>query len=301
MNSKHRNKIRMSASDRVMSIIVYIITAIVIIITLYPLIYVVSMSLSDPIRAARGEVMLLPKGFSLLSYQKSLRDTTIFRYYGNTIWYTVVGTLFGLATTLMAAYPLTRRRFIGRKLFTTMLIIIMFFGGGMIPTYIVIVKFLHLYNTRWALILPSLTSAFNIFLTRNFIMSLPEELIESAKIDGASEFKIFGRVVIPLSKPIIAVLSMYIGIGYWNSYFPALLYQGDKSLHPLGMYVRQVVIQTSMNTTAEISTDMTAANFLSSLQLKYTVIVIAVAPLLLVYPFFSKYLKKGLMIGALKG
>ena len=301
MNSKHRNKIRMSASDRVMSIIVYIITAIVIIITLYPLIYVVSMSLSDPIRAARGEVMLLPKGFSLLSYQKSLRDTTIFRYYGNTIWYTVVGTLFGLATTLMAAYPLTRRRFIGRKLFTTMLIIIMFFGGGMIPTYIVIVKFLHLYNTRWALILPSLTSAFNIFLTRNFIMSLPEELIESAKIDGASEFKIFGRVVIPLSKPIIAVLSMYIGIGYWNSYFPALLYQGDKSLHPLGMYVRQVVIQNSMNTTAEISTDMTAANFLSSLQLKYTVIVIAVAPLLLVYPFFSKYLKKGLMIGALKG
>ncbi|MBR4768921.1 MAG: carbohydrate ABC transporter permease [Lachnospiraceae bacterium] len=299
---KKKNRIRISASDRTMDVIVYMITAVVIVFTLYPLIYVVSMSISDPIRAARGEVILLPKGLSILSYNKVLQDLTILRYYGNTIWYTVVGTLLGLVTTMMGAYPLTRRKFVGRKLFNTMLIVIMFFGGGMIPTYIVIVKFLHLYNTRWAMVLPSLTSAFYIFMARNFILSLPEELIESAKIDGASEFSVLGRIVVPLSKPIIAVLAMYFAVGYWNSYFPALLYQGDKSLHPLGMYVRQVVIQNSMNTTAElISTDMTAENFLSNLQLKYTVIVVAVVPLLLAYPFFGKHLKKGLMIGALKG
>lgn len=299
---KKKNKIKISASDRVMDVAVLFITAIVIIITVYPLIYVMSMSISDPIRAARGEVVFLPKGFSLLSYEKVLSDSEILRYYGNTIWYTVVGTICGLITTMMAAYPLSRRQFIGRRFFTTMLIIIMFFGGGMIPSYIVIVKFLHLYNTRWALILPSLTSAFNIFLARNFIMSLPDELLDSAKIDGACEFRIFGSIIAPLCKPILSVLTVYFGVGYWNSYFPALLYQGDRSLHPLGMYVRQVVIQNSINTTMEtMGQELTASDILSSLQLKYTVIVVAVVPLLLLYPIFGKYMKKGMMIGALKG
>lgn len=299
---KRSNKIKMSASDRVTDTIVILISILIIVITLYPLIYVVSMSVSDPIRAARGEVVLLPKGLSLLSYKKALKDPVILRYYWNTIWYTVVGTLCGLFTTMLAAYPLSRSQFVGRKFFTVLLMVTMFFGGGMIPTYIVVVKFLKLYNTRWAMILPSLTSAFNIFMTRNFIKSLPEDLLESAKIDGANEFVIFGKIILPLSKPILSVLAVFFGVGYWNSYFPALLYQGDSKLHPLGMYIRKVVIQNSINSTADIEIgNTTSAEILSSLQLKYTVIVLAVAPLLLLYPIFGKYLKQGLMVGAIKG
>lgn len=299
---KNKNKIKMTASDRLMDVIVAILCVLIVIITLYPLVYVISMSISSPIRAARGEVVLLPKGFSILSYKKALKDPTILRYYGNTIYYAVVGTLFGIIATMLAAFPLSRDQFVGKKFFTTLLLIIMFFGGGMIPSYIVIVKFLHLYDTRMAMILPSLTSAFNIFLCRNFIKSLPEELIESAKIDGASDFRILLQIIVPLSKSIISVLTVYFFVGYWNSYFPALLYQGDKSLHPLGMYIRQVVIQNSMNSTAEmIGQEISAEEFLSNLQMKYTIIVIAVAPLLILYPFFGKYMKQGLMVGAVKG
>lgn len=303
MRNKNSNRIKGTTGDYVMDAFVLLITALVIVITLYPLIYVVSMSVSDPIRAARGEVILFPKGFSLLSYKKALSDDAIWQAYGNSLWYTVVGTVCGITATMLAAYPLSRKGFVGRKFFNTLLLIQMFFGGGMIPTYIVVVKFLHLYNTRWAMILPSLTSAFNIFVARNFILSLPEELIDCAKMDGASEFRIFSNIIIPLSKSVMSVLTIYFAIGYWNSYFPSVLYQGDSSLHPLGMYVRKLVIQNSiLNTDIEMSGGMVSAgSLLSSLQLKYTIIVIAVLPLILIYPFFSKYMKKGLMVGSIKG
>jgi len=205
---------------------------------------------------------------------------------------------------MLAAYPLSRRSFIGRKFFNTILLIQMFFGGGMIPTYIVVVKFLHLYDSRWAMILPALTSAFNIFVARNFILSLPEELLDCAKIDGASEIRIFTNIIIPLCKSVMSVLTVYFAIGYWNSYFPSVLYHGDTSLHPLGMYVRKLVIQNSIldipdDPSGGLITD--AEVILSNLQLKYTIIVIAVLPLIMVYPFFGKYMKKGLMVGSLKG
>lgn len=303
MRNKNSNRIKGTTGDYVLDAFVLLITALVIVITLYPLIYVVSMSVSDPIRAARGEVILFPKGFSFLSYKKALSDDAIWQAYGNSLWYTVVGTLCGITATMLAAYPLSRKGFVGRKFFNTLLLIQMFFGGGMIPTYIVVVKFLHLYNTRWAMILPSLTSAFNIFVARNFILSLPEELIDCAKMDGASEFRIFSSIIIPLSKSVMSVLTIYFAIGYWNSYFPSVLYQGDSSLHPLGMYVRKLVIQNSiLNTDLDgLGGMVSAESLLSSLQLKYTIIVIAVLPLILIYPFFSKYMKKGLMVGSLKG
>lgn len=301
--SKNANRIKGSKSDYVLDAIVLTITAFVIIVTLYPLIYVVSMSISDPLSASRGEVILLPKGFSLLSYKKALADDAIWQGYGNTIWYTVVGTICSLAATMLGAYPLSRKSFVGRKFFNTLLLIQMFFGGGMIPTYIVVVKVLGLYNSRWAMILPALTSAFNIFIARNFILSLPEELLDCAKIDGASEFRIFTNIIIPLSKSVMSVLTIYLAIGYWNSYFPSVLYHGDSSLHPLGMYVRKMVIQNSILNMGDDAMGgmISAESLLSSLQLKYTVIVIAVMPLLLIYPFFSKYMKKGLMVGSIKG
>ena len=302
LRSKNKNRIKETTSDYIMDAIVLFITAVVIIVTVYPLIYVVSMSISDPFAVARGEVILLPKGFSLLSYKKALADDAIWQSYGNTLWYTVVGTVCGIAATMLAAYPLSRKRFVGRKFFNTILLIQMFFGGGMIPTYIVVVKFLHLYNSRWAMILPSLTSAFNIFVARNFILSLPEELLDCAKIDGASEFRIFTNIIIPLSKSVMSVLTVYFAIGYWNSYFPSVLYHGDSSLHPLGMYVRKLVIQNSILNNEDVTGGLIDPNsILSNLQLKYTVICVAVLPLILLYPFFSKYMKKGLMVGSLKG
>jgi len=290
-----------TVGDRVFDVIVILFAATVLIITLYPLIYVLSMSISDPIKAARGEVYLLPKGFSLTAVQTVLKDSSLFTYYYNTLWYTVVGTALGIFVTALAAYPLSRKDFRHRNIFMKMIMVTMFFSGGMIPSYIVVSKYLHLYNSRWALILPALTTAWYVVVTRSFFESIPDEIIESARLDGASEYRIFGQLILPLSKPIIAVLALYFSIGHWNSYFPALLYLGKKELQPLAMYVRSVVIQSSIASLADAAVDVDSAALLSTLQIKYAVIVISILPMLLIYPFLSKNLEKGLMIGAVKG
>lgn len=290
-----------TVGDRVFDAIVFLFAAAVLIITLYPLIYVFSMSISDPIRAARGEVYLLPKGFSLTAVRTVLKDSSLFTYYYNTLWYTVVGTVLGIFVTALAAYPLSRKEFRYRGIFMKMIMVTMFFSGGMIPSYIVVSKYLHLYNSRWALILPALSTAWYVVVTRSFFESIPDEIIESARLDGASEYRIFGQLVLPLSKPIIAVLALYYSIGHWNSYFPALLYLGKKELQPLAMYVRSVVIQSSITSLADAAVDVDSSVLLSTLQIKYAVIVISILPMLLIYPFLSKNLEKGLMIGAVKG
>ena len=274
----------------------------VIVVTLYPLIYVFSMSVSDPIAAARGEVILFPKGLDFHALWTVLNDPDIFRYYYNTLWYTVVGTATGVIATSLAAYPLSRPEFAARKIITKFIMVTMFFGGGLIPTYIVVARYLGLYNNRLALILPGLTSAWYIMVARNFFSSLPGEVIESARIDGASEYRIFGQLVLPLSKPVMAVLAMYYAVSHWNGYFSAMLYlAGKKELQPLALYVRQVVIQNTLGTGGEESAaDTTLEQLLSALQIKYAVVVVAVVPMLLIYPLLSKNLEKGLMIGAVK-
>lgn len=298
-------RIKEAREDRVTNIVIYIVVLIVMCITLYPMIYVFSMSFSDPMAAARGEVILLPKGFNLTAYKTVFSDKVIFTYFGNTIFYTFTGILFGVITTMLAAYPLSRRNFSRRKYVTLFITLTMFLYAGLIPNYIVVVKFLKLYDTRMAMVLPTLTSAWYVLVTKNYITSLPEELFDSAKVDGASEFGIFGRIVMPLSKPIIAVLSVYLGIGYWNTYFPSLLYQSKDELRPVSMYVRKLVVENSIDTLLKsakagaILTDATA--LLSRMQIKYAVIVVAMLPLMLLYPFFSKYLKKGMMVGSIKG
>ena len=287
--------------DRVFDGILYLFVAFILIATLYPLIYVISMSISDPIMAARGQVYLLPKGIDLTAIETVLSDEEILQYYYNTLWYTVVGTVLGVIVTALAAYPLSRREFRHRHFFMKLIIVTMFFSGGTIPTYIVVSKYLHLYNSRWALILPYLTTAWYVIVARSFFESLPEEVVESARIDGASEYRIFAKLVLPLSKPIIGVLSLYFAVDHWNSYFPALLYLGKKELQPLAMYVRSVVIQSSLSGLAEAAVDIDASALLSALQIKYAVIVVSILPMLMIYPFLSKNLERGLMIGAIKG
>lgn len=291
-----------TAGDWLFDICIAIFVVLVIAVTLYPLIYVFSMAISDPIRAARGEVFLLPKGFDLTAIKKVLSDKDILRYYYNTVWYTVVGTLLGIVTTAMAAYPLARREFAYRNVFMKFISFTMFFGGGLIPTYMVVAKFLDLYNSRWAIILPGLTSAWNIIVARTYFASLPEEIIESARLDGASEYRIFLQLVMPLSKPILGVLSLYYAVGYWNNYFGPMIYLGKKELQPLALYIRSVMMQNNIESLAGSPTaiDIKGAALLSALQIKYAVIVIAVLPMLLIYPLISKNLEKGLMVGAVK-
>ena len=302
-------KYKKTVGDWIFDVVVVLFVVIVVSVTLYPLIYIFSMAISDPIAAARGEVFLLPKGFNLTAVKKVLSGETsmgtqsIWDYYYNTLWYTVVGTVLGVITTCLAGYPLSRKEFRYRSIFMKMIMVTMFFGGGLIPSYIVVAKHLDLYNTRWAIILPGLTSAWYIIVARTYFESLPEEIIESARLDGASEFRIFGQLVMPLSKPIIGVLALYYAVGYWNSYFSAMIYLSDVKLQPLALYIKSVVIQNSIESMAGVTTGaaMSAEMLLSSLQLKYAVIVVSVLPMLCIYPLISGNLEKGLMVGAMKG
>ena len=294
------NALLQSRGDKVFDVFILILTILIIVITLYPLIYVFSMAISNPIAVARKEIWLWPVGFSFEAFKTVLNDSNMYIYYGNTFWYTIVGILTGIATTALAAYPLSRKNFGPRRIFLFIIMFTMFFGGGMIPTYLVVARFLHLYNSRWALILPGLTSAWYISVARNFFATLPEEMLESARVGGASEYRVFLQFVIPLSAPILAVLALYFGIGQWNGYFSALLYLGEKNLQPLALYVRRVVIQNSLEVDNALS-DLSYEQVMSVLQIKYAVIVVAVLPILLLYPLLSKYLQKGMLVGSLKG
>lgn len=292
---------RKTAGDKVFDVFLGIFIAVVIIGTLYPLIYTISISISDPIAAARGEVWLFPKGISFIAMKRVLNDTQLYRYYYNTLWYTLVGTGLGIIATSLMAYPLSRPEFAARGIIMKIVMFTMFFSGGLIPSYIVTAKYLGLYNSRWALILPGLTSAWYVTVAKSFFESLPGEIIESARVDGASEYRIFAQLVMPLSKPVIGVLGLYYAVSHWNSYFSAMLYLGKKELQPLAMYVRSVVIQNNIGSISDDAVEITAEQLLSSLQIKYAVVVVAILPMLLIYPLFSKNLEKGLMIGAVKG
>lgn len=296
---QQRTKVLSGPGDKVFSAFLGVFTVFLIVVTVYPLIYVFSMAISDPVAVSRKEVWLFPVGFSSYALETVFEDPNVLTYYGNTIWYTVVGVLLGIITTSLAAYPLSRRTFAARKPIMWLITFTMFFGGGMIPTYLVVARFLGLYNSRWAIILPGLTSAWYVIVARTFFMTIPEEMLESAKIDGAGEFRLFLQFVMPLSAPILAVLALYYGIGHWNAYFNAMLYLGKTELQPLALYVRRVVIQNSLE--VEPVVDLTYEQVMSTLQIKYAVIVVAVVPILCLYPFLAKYLEKGMLVGSLKG
>lgn len=287
--------------DRVFNTVIVVLVVFLLAVTLYPLIYTFSMAISDPNEAARGHVYFLPKGLSFSAIQTVLKDKDVPRYYYNTIWYTVVGTVLGIITSCLAAYPLSRSEFKAKSFFSRFILFTMFFSGGMIPTYIVVTKYLGLYNNRWAIILPQLTTAWYVLVTKSFFEGLPKEIAESARLDGASEYRIFAQLYIPLSKPVLAVLALYYAVSYWNGYFQAMLYLGKKELQPLALYVRSVVIQNSVAALGNAAVDLDADALLSSIQIKYAVIVVSVLPMLLIYPFLAKNLEKGILIGSVKG
>lgn len=289
---------RETKGDRVLNVINIVICGLLAAITVYPLIYVFSMSISDPNAVVSNSVVLFPKGFSLRSFKIVMQNKEIWHSYLNTIIYTISSMALSVTLTMLAAYPLSRKTFVFRKGLNIFFSITLFFTGTLIPMFILITR-LGLYNTRWAIILPGGATAYYIMMARTFLEGIPESLYESAKIDGAGEMTIMLKIFLPLSIPVISVLCLYYAVGMWNSYFEAMIYLTDKNLQPLQVYLMKVLTQNSLiSTEGGIgSADMGAI----SLQLQYVVIVVAVLPILLVYPFIQKYFAKAAMVGAVKG
>ena len=292
-------------SNTVYTIMVYTLAIVAALLWLYPLVYVVSASFSDPNALLNGEVVLLPKGFNFNAYKYIFQNDQILVGYGNTIFYSVVGTLYNMVLTICAAYPLSRSDLKGRNLLTVMITFTMFFGGGMIPTYLNL-NSLHMLNPRWVMFVPAAISATNFIIMRNyFTHSVPGELIESAHIEGASQLQILSKIVLPLSKPIMAVLGLYIALGAWNNWYSYMIYLPTKDeLHPLQYFLVKTLIQAQ---SAAGGLGMTMEQTMQSLQLsyimpqlKYAMIVVAVVPIMCVYPFVQKYFVKGVMLGSLK-
>jgi len=303
--TKKKWKIQETRGDKIFLFLVYIYLMIALVITIYPLIYIISASISDPIYVNSGEMILLPMGITFEGYELIFGNQDIWLGYRNTIFYTIAGTAVNLIVTIPAAYALSRPEFYGKKLFTTFLIITMFISGGMIPSFI-LVNNLGLMNTVWAIILPSATSVFNIIITRTFFQSnIPREMEEAAIIDGCNDFVMFIKIILPLSLPIVAVMALFFGVGHWNSWFSALIYLSDRSMWPLQMFLREILVQQNMFSMPDIM-DGDAAILAHRRQqiaqvIQYGVMIISTLPIILVYPFLQKYFVKGVMIGSLKG
>jgi putative aldouronate transport system permease protein len=267
-------------------------------ITLYPFIYIISMSISEPNAVLAQEVWLLPKGFSLGSYNMVFESNAIWTSYGNTIWYTAVGTTINVVFTLMGAYALSRREFFARNGIMLYITITMFFSGGLIPTFL-LVNNLGLYNSRWAMILPGAINTWNLIVARTYFQSsIPDSLPESAKLDGCTDIGIFMKIVIPLSTPIIAVLIVFYAVGHWNAWFNASLYLGDSTLHPLQLFLRKILLMNSPDLLEGMEDAFERVAY--AIQLKYASIVVATLPIVCIYPFVQKYFVTGVMLGAIK-
>ncbi|CAM3718658.1 carbohydrate ABC transporter permease [Aeromicrobium ponti] len=298
---KNKKITRRSKEDKVFDIINVFLVAIILILVVYPLYFIVIASFSDPNMIYDGKVWLLPKELTFEGYERIFQDNKIWLGYKNSIVYTVVGTIVNVSFTLMAAYALSRKDLYGRNVIMFLFLMTMFFSGGLIPTYLV-VKNLGLLNTMWALILPKAVAVWNVIVAKTFFeTSIPNELLEAAKMDGCSDAKFFWKIVLPLSKPIVAVMVLFYAVGHWNSYFDALIYLNNENLYPLQLILRNILIQNEASTMMISDLDSLAAKQRVSELIKYGVIIVASIPLLIVYPFVQKYFVKGVMIGGIKG
>ena len=288
--------------DKFVYFVNYILLGILLITILYPLIYVVSASFSSGEALASGKVRLFPVEPTLLSYKTVFEYDAIWVGFVNSIIYTVVGTVVSMVLTLLAAYPLSRDDFRGKKVLSSIFLFTMMFSGGLIPTYM-LVKNLGLMNTMWSIILPTAVSAYNVIVARTFFnQTIPKELLEASQMDGCSDFRFFSQIVIPLSKPIVAVLCLWIAISLWNGYFNPLIYINEESKYPLQLVLRRILLMSQVNfANANIDPARVAANRYLSQMLQYSTIIISSLPLMILYPFIQKYFVKGVMIGSVKG
>jgi putative aldouronate transport system permease protein len=289
-------------SERTSDIILVAITLIVVLLVAYPLYYVLVASFSNPYDVYAGKTFLLPSQFTLDGYKAVFADSNIFTGYINSIRYTVIGTLFSVTMLYITAYPLSRKELPGRKFFSLFFLLTMYFGGGLIPTYLV-VKNTGLINNMWALFLPGGVAVGNMIIVRNYFQnSIPQELVEASEIDGCSKLQTFWNVIIPLSTPIMAVMVVFSMVAYWNDWFTALIYLTGAEKAPLPLVLRNVLIKSSASAAqaSTISGGYAELNKITEM-IKFSSIIVAAAPMLIIYPFVQKYFEKGMMAGAVKG
>lgn len=290
---------RKSTSRKVFEVFNVIFMLLLCAVMLYPFIWTASASLSNSGAVGAGQVTLLPVGFTTAAYENVLGYTKVWVSYGNTIWYTVVGTLVSLILTICGAYPLSRSDFYGKGVFVFFITLTMIFSGGLIPSFLVN-KALGLYNTRWAIILPGALSTMNMIIMRTFFQNIPDALEEAATIDGCSDFQILVKIILPLSTASIMTIGMFYAVGYWNSWFSALIYLRDADKYPLQLVLRQIVLQNQILDLQGVEGAMDADKMTGE-SIKYAVVMVATVPILCVYPFVQKYFVKGVMVGSIKG
>ena len=288
-------------NDAIFQAIVYILTGLICLITIYPLIYVISASLSDPARILGGDVVLWPVDITLNAYKRVFSSSDILTGYRNTVIYTFFGTIVNMFFTIICAYPLSLPDLKGKNGITIFITFTMFFGAGMIPEYLNI-KSLGLLNNPLVLIIPGAISVTNMLIMRNyFINSVPAALREAADIDGASPLATMTRIVLPLSKSILIVIILYYMVGHWNSYFSAMMYLRDRKMQPLQVFLREILVLTQMGDLEEQSGIDDLSVYLLYASLKYAIIVVSAVPLLILYPMVQKFFERGIMMGSLKG
>jgi putative aldouronate transport system permease protein len=291
--------IRESFGDRIFLGFVYLFLSIILLIVLYPLIYIVSSSLSSPAAVSSGTVWLWPVDLSFKGYATVFQNPQVISGYANSLFYTVAGTFISVALTIMIAYPLSRKTFFGRNALMIFITFTMLFAGGLIPTYLV-VKQMGLIDTRWALLLPNAIWVWQVIIARTFFQSsIPDELAEASEIDGCGDLRFVFSVVLPLSKPIVAVLALMYAVGQWNAYFDALIYLKTQGLYPLQLILRSILILGNG------AGGMDAGKMIERQQMvdlmKYSLIVVASLPVLIIYPFVQRYFVQGMLIGSVKG
>ncbi len=287
-----------SLSYRGFQIINGLIMTLVCIFTLYPFVYLIAQSFSSEGAVYAGKVSFFPVEFTTQTYATLLSKPDFFRYYGNTILYSVVGTFIAVAGTAILAYPLSKEKLRMNKFFIPFVLFTMYFGGGLIPNYILVAKTMGMRDTIWAIIIPGAISAFNVILMKTFFASLPNEIEEAAKVDGLDVYGIFMKITIPLSKPIIATMVLFVIVGIWNNWFGPSLYLQSKDKWPVALYLRQIIENaispTEVGATSDSTTQIAAT-------IKSTAMVLTSLPIICIYPFVQKYFVQGMMIGSVKG
>jgi putative aldouronate transport system permease protein len=296
-------RMRHSRSDLIFTIVDYVLLGIGVVLVAYPLVYVVSASFSSSHAVISGRVFLWPVDPTVDGYKAVFRNKQVWTGYLNSAFYTAAGTAVNLFMTVLAAYPLSRKDFYGRNAIMGLFAVTMFFSGGLIPSYL-LVRALGMLNTRWALIIPGAMSVWNVIVARTYFQSnIPGELLDAAQIDGCTNTRFMAVVVVPLSGPILAVLALWCAVGYWNSYFAALIYLKEARFYPLQIVLRSILIQNSISSDMLGKVDIKRVAELEGLRelLKYSLIIVASLPVLMLYPFAQKYFVRGIMIGAIKG
>lgn len=293
-------KRQVTYNDLIFNIILYGISAFILLIVVYPLYFIIIASFSNPTEVANGHVWFVPSQFTVDGYKEILRHGELWMGYRNTIVYTALGTVIGLAVNIPAAYALSRKDLVGRRFFTLYFVFTMFFGGGLIPTYFTIRNF-GLYDTIWVMVLPFSVAVYHIIIARTFFdSSLPQGILDAAMIDGCGNLRFFFQIALPLSKAVLAVIALYTAVGQWNAYFNALVYIRTEELKPLQLVVRNILITNQAMAGTGDGLAAQEARRLSEL-MKYAVIIISTVPIMCIYPFVQKYFSQGVMIGAIKG